>query len=309
MVDGRVGRDGTCVPQAPACFTHVFVDHGTTDWLIIGNSNIRRQRPVMQDSRGGPRSSRITVTPLDHRWGHLDGPPTGTGRRETSHDQRARRGRPMRPAHAIARRPHAPSLTGYTPGVTDGSTPPDLAGTGPAGSGRAQAPTAQSTSTRPRRPTVVTILAVLQLLTAAAYGMILAALIATGPAALALLIGDAAADGPLGDVEVATLVVGVGGFAVATLAAGILLLRMRQLGWTITMLLAGIGLVSSISLWWTQGTTIAIGLLVQVMTVFYLNQRQVREAFGISRREAGDALSAAGTTRDGAGATPGEARG
>jgi hypothetical protein len=163
---------------------------------------------------------------------------------------------------------------------------------------------------RARRPAVVTILAILQLLTAAAYGLILAALIAAGPDTLALLLEDEAAEGGLlGELEVATAVVGVGGLAMATLVAGVLLLRMRQLGWTITMLLAGLGLISSIFIWWTEGTTISAWLFVQVVTVFYLNQRQVREAFGISRREAGDALSDAGATRDSAGATPSEARG
>jgi mannitol-specific phosphotransferase system IIBC component len=157
---------------------------------------------------------------------------------------------------------------------------------------------------RARRPAIVTILAILQLLTAAAYGMILAALI-VGPDTLAGPIGDVL----LGEVETATFALVVGGFAVATLAAGILLLRMRQLGWTITMLLSGLGLVSSIAVWWTQATTTPILLFVQVASVFYLNQRQVREAFGISRREAGDALSDAGIHRDGAGATPSEARG
>jgi hypothetical protein len=156
-----------------------------------------------------------------------------------------------------------------------------------------------------RRPAVVTILAILQLLTAAAYGLIFAALLATGPDALVALIGD----GLLGEVEMVTVAVVVGGFAVATLAAGILLLRMRQLGWTITMLLSGLGLVSSIAVWWTQATTTPIVLFVQVASVFYLNQRQVREAFGISRREAGDALSTARATRDSPGATPSESRG
>ena len=73
----------------------------------------------------------------------------------------------------------------------------------------------------------------------------------------------------------------------AELAAGILLLRMRQLGWTLTMLLAGLGLASSIYLWWAQGTTLTIPVMVQVVTVFYLNQRQVRVAFGISRHRGG----------------------
>ena len=97
-------------------------------------------------------------------------------------------------------------------------------------------------------------------------------------------------DRPVGDLAVATITILVGALGVAGLAAGILLLRMRQLGWTLTMLLAGAGLASSIYLWWTQGTTLAIPVMVQVVTVFYLNQRQVREAFGISHRRASDTL-------------------
>ena len=197
----------------------------------------------------------------------------------------------------------------YTPGVAEVPEPRDHPGAGPTGAGSAPVAAAAIAPRRARRPAIVTILAMLQLLTAAAYGMILAALLATGSTALALLIGDAADDTSLGDVEAAAAAAVVGGFAITTLAAGILLLRMRQLGWTITMLLAGLGLVSSISLWLTQGTTIPIWLFVQVATVFYLNQRQVREAFGISRREAGDALSDAATNHAGAAATPGEARG
>jgi hypothetical protein len=194
----------------------------------------------------------------------------------------------------------------------EGSAPLDPAAAGPPGTGSTPAPAVATlrAPARARRPAVVTILAILQLLTAAAYGLILAALIAAGPDTLALLLDDEAAEGGLlGELEVATAVVGVGGLAMATLAAGVLLLRMRQLGWTITMLLAGLGLMSSIFIWWTEGTTIAAWLFVQVVTVFYLNQRQVREAFGISRREAGDALSDAGATHDSAGATPSEARG
>jgi hypothetical protein len=185
---------------------------------------------------------------------------------------------------------------------------PDQPSAGPTGAGGAPAAAALRASTRARRPATVTILAVLQLLTAAAYGAIVAALVMTGPDALTRLLGDMAlARALLGKAEMATVVVIVAGYAVATLAAGILLLRMRQLGWTSTMLLTGLGLVSAILTWWGQGTTIPIWLFVQVVTVFYLNQRQVREAFGISRREAGDALSDDGATYDRVGATPSEA--
>ena len=159
---------------------------------------------------------------------------------------------------------------------------------GPSADGGVVAPS--QGATRVRRPAAVTILAVVQLLSAAGYGLILAILLVDGPAVLDALASGASDGTALLDLEVAALVVIVGGFCVAALAAGILLLRMRQLGWTITMLLAGLSLGTSIYLWWTDGTALSIWLLVQVVTVFYLNQRQVREAFGISRREAGGAL-------------------
>jgi hypothetical protein len=157
----------------------------------------------------------------------------------------------------------------------------------PAGGGVSAA---RQGAARVRRPAAVTILAVIQLLSAAGYGLILAILLVDGPAVLDALASGASDGTALLDLEVAALVVIVGGFCVAALAAGILLLRMRQLGWTITMLLAGLSLGTSIYLWWTDGTALSIWLLVQVVTVFYLNQRQVREAFGISRRESGGAL-------------------
>jgi len=143
---------------------------------------------------------------------------------------------------------------------------------------------------RARRPAVVTILAFLQLLAAAVYGLMLAILVLDGPEVLNALAPGASEGTSAINLEIATLVVIVGGFFVAALAAGILLLRMRQLGWTITMLLAGLSLGTSIFIWWIEGTALSIWLLVQIVTVFYLNQRQVREAFGISRGEASGAL-------------------
>lgn len=137
----------------------------------------------------------------------------------------------------------------------------------------------------------VTILAILQLLSATAFGLLFLALLAAESMTLDVLTGSAVAGGGGGDLRGWALTVLMGGACVAELAAGILLLRMRQLGWTITMLLAGLGLASSIFLWWTQGATLAVPVMVQVLTVFYLNQRQVRVAFGISRRSAGDTLA------------------
>ena len=168
--------------------------------------------------------------------------------------------------------------------------PDDRVDPGPASAGGGVVAPPQRAA-RVRRPAVVTILAILQLLSAAVYGLILAILLLDGPEVLNALAPGASNGTSVIDLEIATLVVVVGGFCVAALAAGILLLRMRQLGWTITMLLAGLGLASSIFLWWTQGATLAVPVMVQVLTVFYLNQRQVRVAFGISRRSAGDTLA------------------
>jgi hypothetical protein len=167
-------------------------------------------------------------------------------------------------------------------------TSSDRVDPGPSGGGSVSAP--PRGSARARRPAVVTILAILQLLAAAVYGLMLAILVLDGPEVLDTLAPGASEGTSVITLEIATLVIVVGGFFVAALAAGILLLRMRQLGWTITMLLAGLSLGTSIYLWWTDGTALSIWLLVQVVTVFYLNQRQVREAFGISRRESGGAL-------------------
>jgi hypothetical protein len=140
----------------------------------------------------------------------------------------------------------------------------------------------------------VTILAVLQLLSAAAFGLVFGALLAAGPAVIEIITGEqGAGTGDSLGLEAWVITVLVGALAVAALAAGILLLRMRQLGWTLTMLLTGLGLAATIYIWWAQGTTITIWAMVEVLTVFYLNQRQVRVAFGISRRRAGDTLDQA----------------
>ena len=169
----------------------------------------------------------------------------------------------------------------------EGSAPLDPAAAGPTGTGSAPTPAAVAASARARRPAVVTILAVVQLLSATAYGLILAILLVDGPAVLDALAAGSS-DGPSAiDLETAALVVIVGGLCVATLAAGILLLRMRQLGWTITMLLAGLTLALSLVTWLVQGAPLEVWVLVQIATVFYLNQRQVRDAFGISGHLAG----------------------
>jgi hypothetical protein len=136
-----------------------------------------------------------------------------------------------------------------------------------------------------RRPVAVTILAALRLLTAAAYAIVAVALLTDRTAALETLLGPGAVEEtPVGRFLEAGATLTVIGLAIASFIAGILLLRMQQLGWTLTMLLAGVSLASSILLWWAEGLVNSLSLTTEVVTVFYLNQRQVREAFGITRR-------------------------
>ena len=136
-----------------------------------------------------------------------------------------------------------------------------------------------------RRPAAVTILAVLQLITAAAYGLIFVGLVVGGPSMVAEVAGRVmVAEDLVAELRTGFVLLVLGVLFVACLAAGVLLLRMRRLGWTITMLIAGLGLATSVYLWWFRGTRLEFWLLVQIVTVFYLNQRQVRHAFGISGR-------------------------
>jgi hypothetical protein len=178
--------------------------------------------------------------------------------------------------------------TRYTPGVTEAGAPLGQADAGPSEAGRASA--ASRSKTRARRPTAVTILAILQLLNAIGYGLLFALVMAFGSAALEGLPGNGTGNGgPILEpgVDVAIAAVLTGALCIAALAGSVLLLGMRQLGWTITMLLAGLTLAASLVAWLAQGVALEVWLLVQIATVFYLNQRQVRDAFGISGHLAG----------------------
>jgi len=173
--------------------------------------------------------------------------------------------------------------TRYTPGVMEAPAPVDQPDVEPSVAGSSPASAAVRGPTRARRPTAVTILAILQLLNALAYGLVFVVLIVGGSAVIDSLAGNAAiGGGSIRDLAGAVVIALIGGLCAAELGAGILLLRMRRLGWTITMLLAGLGLASSLYLWLVQGAALQVWLLIQILTVFYLNQRQVRDAFGIS---------------------------
>jgi len=129
----------------------------------------------------------------------------------------------------------------------------------------------------------VTILAAIQIFLAIVFGGLGAFALLIPEAALPALSDLAAASGGPGAAAVAT---GAGLlFAVLAgleLIAGIALLQVRQLGWTIAMLMAGASLASQIVTWWSTGEVLAISMLLSVVTVLYLNQGQVRAAFGLA---------------------------
>jgi len=135
-----------------------------------------------------------------------------------------------------------------------------------------------------RRPTPVTILALVQLVSSTGYALSLAVIAGAQLTVLDELAdrGGAFTDGTLATVSLASALAVL---AVIGFAAAILLFRMRQLGWTLTMLLAGVSLATQVYLYVTTGALTVHLMLIQVVIVLYLNQREVRAAFGIGVRK------------------------
>jgi hypothetical protein len=133
----------------------------------------------------------------------------------------------------------------------------------------------------------VTILAAIQVFTALTLAMIAAALL-LDPAATLPTIGGVAVTGVALVVEAAVVAAVFTAMAVLEIVAAVALLRLRRLGWTLAMLLAGVSLASSIAAWWFTGEVATMSMLLGVATVLYLNQRQVRAAFGLAGGRAMD---------------------
>jgi hypothetical protein len=145
---------------------------------------------------------------------------------------------------------------------------------------------------RPKRPMPVTILAGFELLSSIVYGAFILLFTQGDAFSLSAVMQfdvDSENEARIPVLLIGMLIV----FFVGAASSMVLLLRMRRLGWTITMLLAGTSLSAQIFLWWSGQSVTSIWLLVNVLTVFYLNQRQVREAFGIGLDPgAGDPMAA-----------------
>ena len=132
-----------------------------------------------------------------------------------------------------------------------------------------------------RRPAAVTILAAIQVFTALPLAMIAVALL-LDPAATLSIVGGVALPGDALVVEAAVVAAAYAAMAVLEVVAAVALLRLRRLGWTLAMLLAGASLASSIATWWFTGEVPTVSMLLGVATALYLNQRQVRAAFDLA---------------------------
>jgi hypothetical protein len=132
-----------------------------------------------------------------------------------------------------------------------------------------------------RRPAPVTILATIQGITALLMGIVATSLV-LDPTATLPLIGAVATVGDALVIEAAGVAALYVVMAILEVVAAVALLRLHRLGWTLTMLLAGVSLASAIVTWWITGQVVTLAMLLGVATVLYLNQRQVRAAFGLA---------------------------
>ena len=66
--------------------------------------------------------------------------------------------------------------------------------------------------------------------------------------------------------------------ALASIAAGYGLLTGRRWGWVGAIILSGLSLAFALGAWW-DGRPIYLSMLINVIAVFYLNQRDVRAVY------------------------------
>jgi len=149
------------------------------------------------------------------------------------------------------------------------------------------------TESAPHRPGPVTVLAVLRLATGALYAVLTAWILIDRESALNAISASSRFGNAIAPLPTPMVVAFGAGIAIASLAAGFLLLRLKQLGWTLAMLLSGLTLLIGITIWWYQGSTSTAWMLIEVVSVFYLNQRRVKETFGIVKPRVPDQIGIA----------------
>ena len=141
-------------------------------------------------------------------------------------------------------------------------------------------PAVATRPSRPRRPTPVTILAAIQIITSVTY-LALAVTLVADPAVRSGFVHALGPGWRGADAWLEALLL-FGALGLLELFAAMQLLRLRRVGWTISMLVAGVVLAWQIATYWSTGQVSSLSMLLNVFTVLYLNQRQVQAAFGLA---------------------------
>jgi hypothetical protein len=96
------------------------------------------------------------------------------------------------------------------------------------------------------------------------------------------------------ELAVQTLIVIFATLFALTFVEAVLLLLLRRIGWILTMLVVGVALFAQLVATWLGAAVNSTSLLLYALTALYLNQSDVRRAFGIgaSRIDRVIALSA-----------------
>jgi heme/copper-type cytochrome/quinol oxidase subunit 3 len=142
---------------------------------------------------------------------------------------------------------------------------------------------AERSMSRPRLPFAVYILAALM----AFKGVLLLAV------PVALMSTSLGLDDPLATLlrQSAGIFVVLGGLGIAMIASSAALVLRRRTGWLLAMVLTGVFVAGDIY-GYLNGTASHPWMLLNIVTVFYLNQRDVRDAVGASTRvEATEAVT------------------
>jgi hypothetical protein len=129
---------------------------------------------------------------------------------------------------------------------------------------------------RRARPFGVTVIVVL----------LLAAALVAFPSSLLGLFGSVRSEGGIAPLPDPTTVELIGGLTLllalgaAALTAAIGLLRLRRWAWVLTMLMVGAQMAANLWEYVVAGERPYVEMLLDVVLVFYLNQREVQRAFG-----------------------------
>jgi hypothetical protein len=101
-------------------------------------------------------------------------------------------------------------------------------------------------------------------------------------------------------VAIRILIVAFSTLFVLTFIEALLLLLLKRIGWIITMLVVGVALFFQLVAIWYGATVDSVSLLLYALTALYLNQSDVRRAFGIGASRIDRVISRSADAVDGA---------